>query len=293
MTEYMFNKITIIGVGLLGASFALAMKKNGLCRTITGHGRSRENLQRAKERNIIDSFEQDPVAACSGAELIMLSAPAGSFPGLVRAIVPTLKKGAVLTDVGSVKGILVREIEKMMPKDVHYIGGHPIAGSDRSGIDSANAELFRNAKCVITPTENSDPSALNKIQNMWKAFGADIIILNPEEHDRIYASVSHLPHLIAYAMVNTVAEMDRSYLDFSGKGFMDSTRIACSSEEMWNDICLLNRDNIIEALAVFQRNLDLLDRYLKAGDSDSLKAEFRKARTLRENIGSEGKNWIG
>lgn len=293
MTEYMFNKITIIGVGLLGASFALAMKKNGLCRTITGHGRSRENLQRAKERNIIDSFEQDPVAACSGAELIMLSAPAGSFPGLVRAIVPTLKKGAVLTDVGSVKGILVREIEKMMPKDVHYIGGHPIAGSDRSGIDSANAELFRNAKCVITPTENSDPSALNKIQNMWKAFGADIIILNPEEHDRIYASVSHLPHLIAYAMVNTVAEMDKSYLDFSGKGFMDSTRIACSSEEMWNDICLLNRDNIIEALAVFQRNLDLLDRYLKAGDSDSLKAEFRKARTLRENIGSEGKNWIG
>ena len=289
----MFDRITILGVGLLGASFALALKKNGLCRTITGYGRNRENLQRAKERNIIDSFEQDPVAACRDSDLIMLSAPVGTFAGLVKAIAPALKKGAVLTDVGSVKGILVRELEKMMPKDVHYIGGHPIAGSDRSGIDSANAELFRNARCVITPTENSDPSALDKIQNLWKALGSEIIILNPEEHDRVYASVSHLPHLIAYALVNTVAEMDRSYLDFSGKGFMDSTRIACSSEELWNDICLLNRDNIVEVLAVFQKNLDTLDRYLKAGDSDLLKAEFRKARILRENIGPEGKNWIG
>ena len=281
----MFNRITILGVGLLGASFALALKENGLCRTITGYGRNRENLQRAKERNIIDSFEQDPVAACRDSDLIMLSAPVGSFLGLAKAIVPALKKGAVLTDVGSVKGKLVREIEKMMPKAVHYIGGHPIAGSDRSGIDSANAGRFRNARCVITPTENSDPSALDIIQNLWKALGSEIVILNPEEHDRIYASVSHLPHLIAYAMVNTVAEMDRAYLDFSGKGFMDSTRIACSSEELWNDICFLNRDNLVEVLAVFQKNLDRMDQYLKTGDEASLKAEFRKARTLRENIG--------
>jgi len=289
----MFNRITILGVGLLGASFALALKKNGLCGTVTGFGRNRENLQRAKERNIIDSFETDPVAACRDSDLVMLSAPVGAFAGLAKAIVPALKKGAVLTDVGSVKGVLVREIERLMPKDVHYIGGHPIAGSDRSGIDSANSELFRNARCVITPTENSDPSSLDKIQNLWKALGSEIIILDPEEHDRIYASVSHLPHLIAYAMVNTVAEMNRSYLDFSGKGFMDSTRIACSSEELWNDICLLNRDNIIETLAVFQKTLDMLGQYLKTGDSDSLKAEFRKARILRENIGSEGKYWIG
>jgi prephenate dehydrogenase len=281
----MFNRITILGVGLLGASFALAMKKNGLCSTITGYGRNRGNLQRAKERNIIDSFEEDPAAACRDSDLIMLSAPVGSFLGLAKTIGPALKKGAVLTDVGSVKGSLVREIEKMMTRDVHYIGGHPIAGSDRSGIDSANAELFKNARCVITPTENSDPSALDKIQNLWMALGSEIVILNPEEHDRIYASVSHLPHLIAYAMVNTVAEMDRAYLDFSGKGFMDSTRIACSSEELWNDIFLLNRDNLLEVLAVFQKNLDMLDQYLKAGDADSLKAEFRKARTLRENIG--------
>jgi len=281
----MFNRITILGVGLLGASFAMALKKNGLCSTITGYGRNRENLQKAIERKIIDSFEQDPAAACRDSDLIMLSAPVGAFPGLTKAISPALKKGAILTDVGSVKGALVREIEKLLSKDVHYIGGHPIAGSERSGIDSANDELFRDARCIITPTENSDPAALEKIQLLWKAIGSEIIILTPEEHDRIYASVSHLPHLIAYAMVNAVADMDSSYLDFSGKGFMDATRIASSSEELWNDICLLNRENVIEALAVFQKNLDKLDQYLKAGDSDSLKTEFRKARALREHIG--------
>jgi prephenate dehydrogenase len=281
----MFDKVAIIGVGLLGASFALALKKNSLCGSITGCGRSRENLIRAKERNIIDSFEQDPSAACKEADLIMLSTPVGSFLDLARTIAPVLKKGAVLTDVGSVKGALVREIEKITPEEVHYIGGHPIAGSDRSGIDSANADLFNKAKCIITPTENSDPAALEKIQDLWKAFGSEIVTLSPEEHDRIYAAVSHLPHLIAYAMVNTVADMDRSYLDFSGKGFMDATRIASSSEELWKDICLLNRDNLVEVLAVFQKNLDKLDQYLKAGNADSLKAEFRKARALRETIG--------
>lgn len=281
----MFKKITILGVGLLGASFALALKKNGLCNSITGYGRNRENLQKAKERDIIDSFEQDPASACRDADLIMLSTPVGSFLDLTKAISPALKKGAVLTDVGSVKGKLVREIEKIIPGHVSYIGGHPIAGSDRSGIDSASAGLFRNAKCIITPTENSNPDALEKIHGLWKALGSDILTLNPEEHDRIYASVSHLPHLIAYAMVNTVADMDRSYLDFSGKGFMDATRIAASSEDLWNDICLLNRDNLVEVIAVFQKNLDMLNQYLKAGNSDSLKNAFRKARTLRETIG--------
>ena len=281
----MFDRITIIGVGLLGASFALALKENGLCRSITGCGRNRENLLRAKERNIIDSFEQDPAAACKEADLIMLSTPVGSFTGLTKTITTALKKGAVLTDVGSVKGALVREIEKIIPEEVHYIGGHPIAGSDRSGIDSANAELFQKAKCIITPTENSNPDALEKIQNLWKAFGSEIVTLTPEEHDRIYAAVSHLPHLIAYALVNTVADIDRSYLDFSGRGFMDATRIASSSEELWKDICLLNRDNLVEVVACFQNNLDKLDQYLKAGNSDSLKAEFRKARALRETIG--------
>jgi prephenate dehydrogenase len=281
----MFNRITILGVGLLGASFALALKKNRLCGTITGCGRNRENLRQAKDRSIIDSFETDPAAACRDSDLVVLSTPVGSFLELTKAIGPALKRGAILTDVGSVKGALVRDIEKIMPKDVYYIGGHPIAGSDRSGIDTADAGLFRDAKCIITPTESSSPSALDKIRDLWKAIGSEIIMLSPEEHDRIYAAVSHLPHLLAYALVNTVAEMDGSYLAFSGKGFMDATRIAASSEELWNDICLLNRENLVEALAVFQKNLDRLDQYLKADNSDALKNEFRKARALREHIG--------
>ena len=281
----MFNRVTILGVGLLGASFAMALKKNNLCDSITGCGRNRENLQRAKERGIIDSFEEDPAAACRDADLIMLSAPVGVFPGLTGLISPVLKNGAVLTDVGSVKGKLVREIENIIPRHVHYIGGHPIAGSDRSGIDSANAGLFINAKCIITPTENSDPDALEQITRLWKTLGSDVLTLSPEEHDRIYASVSHLPHLIAYALVNTVADLDRSYLDFSGKGFLDATRIASSSEELWKDICLLNRENLAEAIDVFQQNLEKLDQYLKTGNSDSLKNEFLRARTLRETIG--------
>ncbi len=280
----MFNRITILGVGLIGASFALALKKNRLCSAITGYGRNSGNLLRAKEMNIIDSFETDPAAACKEADLIMLSTPVGSFAKLAKMIGPVLKNGAILTDVGSVKGAPAREIEKILPKNVYYIGGHPIAGSDRSGIASADPELFMDAKCIITPTENSHPAAVEKIKDLWKALGSHIVSLRPEEHDRIYAAVSHLPHMIAYAMVNAVAGIDRSYLDFCGKGFMDSTRIAGSSEELWNDICIMNRDNLVETIAVFQKNLDIMARYLKAGDSNSLKAEFRKARILRENI---------
>ena len=281
----MFNRITILGVGLLGASFALALKKNGLCGSITGCGRDRDNLLKAKERNIIDAFDTDPVASCRDADLVLLATPVGTFIDLVKAITPVLKAGAVITDVGSVKGMLVRQIETLLPEAVHFIGGHPIAGSDRSGIGSANAGLFVNAKCILTPTENSASTTLEKIRRLWKAVGADIITLSPEEHDRIYASVSHLPHLLAYALVNTVADIDKTYLDFIGKGFMDATRIASSSEELWHDICLLNKDNLVDVIAVFRKNLDMLDQYLKTSNSESLKNEFRKARTLREHLG--------
>lgn len=281
----MFDKVTILGVGLLGGSFALALKRQGLCRSIVGYGRNRENLLSAQQTGIIDSFEQDPREACRDADLVMLSTPVGSFLELTEAISPALKKGALLTDVGSVKGRLVSEIERLLPKDVCFVGGHPIAGSDRSGIGSANAELFRDAKCILTPTEHTDPAALKNIEGLWKSLGCTVITLSPDEHDRIYASVSHLPHLLAYTMVNTVADIDDSYLAYSGKGFLDATRIASSSEDLWSDICLLNRENLIEVLAVFRKNLDLLDRHLKASDSGKLKAEFRKARQLREQLG--------
>lgn len=280
-----FNKVTILGVGLIGASFALALKKNGLCNTVIGHGRGVQNLQKAKAKAIIDSFELDPAEACDGSDLVLFSTPVGSFTDIAKRIRSSLSRGVIVTDVGSVKGKLVRDMEALMPEDVYFVGGHPIAGSDRSGIDTAAADIFNGAKCIITPTEKTDKNALEKVIAIWKTFGSIVKLINPDEHDRIYAAVSHLPHLIAYAIVNTVADIDSSYLKFSGQGFMDTTRIASSSPELWRDICILNKDNLLESIEIFKSNLDRVSQYLRAYDSESLERDFKKAQTLREGIG--------
>jgi prephenate dehydrogenase len=280
-----FNKITILGVGLIGASFALAMKKYGLCNEIIGCGRREGNLQRAKEKGIIDDYHIDPSEACHGSDLVLFASPVGSFLDIIKKIRSSLKNGSIVTDVGSVKGGLVFDMEAFMPENVWFVGCHPITGSNRSGIDTATADLFHRAKCVITPTEKTDKNALEKVIALWKTFGSVIELINPHEHDRIYAFVSHLPHLIAYAIMNTVADRDSSYLKFSGQGFMDTTRIASSSPELWRDICLLNKDNLLESLSIFKNNLERLSQHLRASDSESLEREFKRARILREGIG--------
>jgi prephenate dehydrogenase len=281
----MFEKITVLGVGLIGASFALAMKKKGFCLHVSGFGRSRENLEKAMARGIIDSFDTDPAAACRDSDLVLFSTPVGSFLDIARRSSSAFKEGSIVTDAGSVKGNLVSEMEKIMPDGVHFIGGHPIAGSDRSGIESAHEGLFLDARCIVTPTPRSDKAALKKVSDLWTALGAKVITMEPGEHDRIYAAVSHLPHVIAYSLVSMVAGIDPSYLEFSGQGFRDMTRIAASSQELWRDVCMLNRENLVEMISVFQKNLDSLSRYLRASDADSLEREFGKARTLREGLG--------
>jgi prephenate dehydrogenase len=280
-----FNKVTILGVGLIGASFALALKKYGLCDEIAGYGRKEENLARAMEKKIINSYDLDPAKACDGADLILFATPVGIFIDLTKKIRGSLKKNAIVTDVGSVKGNLVRDMATMMPENVSFVGGHPIAGSDRSGIDTAAAEIFKNAKCIITPVENTDKDALGKITSLWETFGSLIRLINPDEHDRIYAAVSHLPHLIAYEIVNTVADIGSSYLAFSGQGFKDTTRIASSPPDVWRDICLLNKDNLLSYVEIFKTNLDRVSRYLRADDYESLERDFKNARTIREGLG--------
>jgi prephenate dehydrogenase len=280
-----FDKATILGVGLIGASFALALRKYGLCDVISGCGRREENLARAVEKKIIDTYDLDPARACEGADLVLFATPVGIFVDIANKIRGSLKNNSIVTDVGSVKGKLVRDMETIMPENVSFIGGHPIAGSDRSGIDTAAAEIFKNAKCIITPTENSDEDAVKKITSLWEAFGSVVKLSNPDEHDRIYAAVSHLPHLIAYEIVNTVADIESSYLAFSGQGFKDVTRLASSTPDVWRDICLLNRDNLLEYVEIFKANLDRVSRYLRADDSESLERDFKKARTLREGLG--------
>jgi prephenate dehydrogenase len=280
-----FNKVTILGVGLIGASFALALKQYGLCNEVTGYGRITENLRRAKEKKIIDTFELDPAKACRDADLVLFATPVGIFIDIAKKICDSLKKNTIVTDVGSVKGKLVHDMEALMPQGVFFVGGHPIAGSDRSGIDTAASEIFKKAKCIMTPTGNTDKDALERVKAIWETFGSLVKFINADEHDRIYAAISHLPHLIAYEIVNTVADLDSSYLDFCGKGFRDTTRIASSPPEVWRDICLLNKDNLLEYVEVFKRNLDRVSQYLRAYDRESLEKDFKKARTLREGIG--------
>jgi prephenate dehydrogenase len=287
VTGVFFNKITVLGVGLIGASFAQAARKNGICSEIVGFGRSRENLARAQSLGIIDSFKADPADACEGADLIVLSSPVGSFLDLVRRSSSAFRTGTVVTDTGSVKGAIVHEIERLMPSGVHFIGGHPIAGGERSGIDAASPDLFASAKCIVTPTDRSDAVALEKITGLWMSFGSQVLTMDPDSHDRVYAYVSHLPHVIAYTLVNTVGENDRSLLDFVGQGFLDTTRIAASSPELWRDVCLLNRENVLESIRHFQRKLDLLEQYLTASDGDAVGGEFMKAQRLREGIGQD------
>jgi len=280
-----FNKVTILGVGLIGASFALALKKHGLCNEVVGYGRKEENLKRAKEKKVIDFFELDPAKACNESDLILFATPVGIFTDIAEKVRDSLKKNAIVTDVGSVKGKLVHDMEAIMPEGVFFIGGHPIAGSDRSGIEASAAEIFHGAKCIITPTQHTDKNALQNVMDLWETFGSIIKIIDPDEHDRIYAAVSHLPHLIAYEIVNTVADIDSSYLKFSGQGFKDTTRIASSHPELWRDICILNKDNLLAYVEIFKNNLDRVSQYLRANDYESLEKDFKKARTLREGIG--------
>jgi prephenate dehydrogenase len=282
-----FNKAAILGVGLLGASFSLAAKKHGLCRHVTGFGRNRENLELALGRGIIDAYAQDPASACGEADIILLASPAGSFVELVKRASSGFKRGAIVTDVGSVKGALVYEIENLMPAGVRFIGGHPIAGSDRSGIDFSSADLFSDALCIMTPTERSEPAALEVITEMWRSFGSRVMTMGPAEHDRIYAAVSHLPHLIAYAMVNTVSDIDRAYFSFCGQGFKDMTRIAASSPDIWTDISLMNSKNLLEMIAIFRDNLGRIEQCLKQSDPGLLKQELLKASSQRETLGQD------
>lgn len=280
-----FQKITIYGIGLIGGSFALALKKKKLCDYIVGFGRNEKNLRRAKNKKIIDSYELDPVAACRESDLVLFATPVGVFLELADRIKKSLKSGAIITDVGSVKGKLVYDIEEILPENVYFVAGHPIAGSDQSGIDAASAEIFKNAKCIITPTDKTNKNAMNSVISIWKTLGSVVKIIDPYEHDEIYGAISHLPHLIAYNLVNTIAEINSSYFLFSGQGFKDTTRIASSHQELWRDICLLNRHNLLKYIKVFNKNLDKINRYLKTLDANSLGKEFANAKKLREKLG--------
>src|SRR3989337_1672983 len=241
-----FNRMVIVGVGLIGGSLAMAGRKNGLVKEIIGVGRGAANLKEAVKLNVIDSFAFDISEAVKDADLIVLATPVGGFEGLVKQMRHKLNKGAIITDAGSVKGRMVSRIERLLPRGTYFVAGHPIAGKEKSAVKAATHRLFEGTKCILTPTKKTNASALKKVKALWRAVGAEVVLMDPMLHDKVLGAVSHLPHAAAYSIVNTVAEIKKdgnNFIAFSGGGFKDFTRIAASSPEMWRDIFLSHKEN--------------------------------------------------
>jgi prephenate dehydrogenase len=286
--DVFFNKVTIIGVGLIGASFALALREKGLSRIITGCGRTEAHLWEAKARGIIDDYSTKVEDVCENSDLILLSTPVSAFKEIAKRMGGSVRSGSLVTDVGSVKGRLVHEMESLMPPGINFVGSHPIAGSDKSGIDDARAGLFHDARCVVTPTEKTNRDAQERIVSLWEKLGSRVEVMDPYEHDEIYGAVSHLPHVVAYALVNAVNEFREGCLRYAGQGFKDTTRIALSSAEIWRDISIYNKGNLIKQLGILRKHLEGIEELLRSEDGPGIEREFLKARKLRMGLSDGG-----
>lgn len=278
------GKLVIIGVGLIGGSFALAMKRAGLVGQVVGVGRSLDNLNRAIELGVIDAASQDPAQAVAGADLVMVATPVGQMGRVFDAIAPVLPAQAIVTDAGSTKGDVAQLMRAHLPEHLAYcVPAHPIAGSDRSGAAAAQYGLFEQRRVVLTPLEATLPEAAEAVGQWWQASGARVFSMRADEHDAVFASVSHLPHLLAFAYVEMVANKTDAArcFDFAATGFKDFTRIAGSHPEMWRDISLANRDALLADLRAYQAGLAQLTQWVEAGDGAALEQMFQHAREVR------------
>ncbi len=287
--EPLFKKIAIIGVGLIGGSFALALREKGLVGTVTGIGRTEENLEVAKARGMIDDFFLDVEKGVIGADLVLISVPVMKIAEVVKKALPGLKAPCIITDVGSVKGRVIDEVESLLPEGIDFVPAHPVAGTEESGAGAAFGELFKERLTVITPTPRTRPSALAAVKRLWTEAGSRVLEMDPGEHDRVFSLVSHLPHVIAYTLVNTAICGDdgnngQRAVDFSAGGFRDFTRIASSSPEMWRDICAMNRNFILEAIGAFESRLSAIRELMEIGDFEALRERFEKAKKVRDSL---------
>ncbi len=291
----LFDNLGIIGVGLIGASVALAAKKHKLVSRVIGFGRNEERLSAAKELGIIDDFTVVPqelalMVNTGMTNVIIFATPLETYLPMVEQIKPYLRQGTIISDVGSVKGKVVAAMESVMPEGVFFVGVHPIAGKESSGFENADDSLFNSAKCIITPTDKTDKRSLDLIISFWQKIGTSVVCLKPDEHDEIYSSVSHMPHVLAYALVNSVCDINHEFLQYGGSGFYDTTRIAISPASIWTDICFMNRDNILTHLESYIKTLNKIAGFLKTGQRDAFSAEVERARRLREELQPKGNN---
>ncbi len=283
-----FDRIALIGIGLIGSSLARVIRREGIAPHIAVCARTHETLDTARALGIADSTTTDPRACVEGADLVVLCTPLGSYAEIARAIAPGLRSGAIVTDVGSAKVCTLADVVPHLPEEVHFVPGHPIAGTEHSGPEAGFAELFEGRFCLLTPPPGTDATAIERVTALWRLAGMTVELMSAEHHDRVLAITSHLPHLIAYTIVGTatdLAEEARSeVIKYSAGGFRDFTRIAASDPVMWRDVFLNNRDAVLEMLARFTEDLTALQRAIRWGEGDVLQDRFARTRAIRRGI---------
>ncbi|HVY51097.1 MAG TPA: prephenate/arogenate dehydrogenase family protein [Devosia sp.] len=288
----MFEKLALIGIGLIGSSIARAVRLKGLARTIAVSTRRQETLDEARGLGLGDFYTLDPVEAVRHADLVILCIPVQSYGPVMAQIGPHLREGAILSDVGSVKGYVVRQMAPHTPRGVHLIPGHPIAGTEHSGPAAGFAELFINRWCILTPGRDVPAEAVARLTAFWTALGSNVELMEPPHHDMVLAITSHIPHLVAYNIVGTVSDLEQDtqseVIKFSASGFRDFTRIAASDPVMWRDVFLTNRDAVLEMLGRFLEDLSKLQRMVRVGDGKGMEELFTRTRTIRRSIITAG-----
>ncbi len=290
----MFEKIALIGIGLIGSSLARVIAREKLAGHVAISTRSADTLARAEELGLGDSYTTDAAEAVRDADLVIVSVPVGASGAVAAEIAPALKKGAILTDVGSTKASVIAQMQPHIPDGVHFIPGHPLAGTEKSGPDAGFAELFQNRWCIFTPLPGTDPAGLERLSEFWRRCGANIDTMDPAHHDRTLAIVSHLPHIIAYNIVGTADDLQTvtksEVIKYSASGVRDFTRLAASDPTMWRDVCLHNKDAILEMLARFSEDLSSLQRAIRWGDGEKLFDLFTRTRAVRRSIIEAGQD---
>jgi len=286
----LFKKVVIVGVGLIGGSLGLILKQQGLAETVIGVGRRIENLQLAVKLGAIDQYESSAQDAVNDADLVVLATPVDTYATHLREWGRSLPSRAIVSDVGSVKGQLVVEAEQLLPPHVRFVGAHPIAGREKSGVAYATSDLFKGARCLVTPTPRTDPEALEAICQLWKSTGSVVCSLDPFDHDFVLGAVSHLPHVAAFALMQALTQLQgqlgnsATLLEYSGGGLRDTTRIAASSPEMWRDICLANRDNLLKMIEVYMEHLKHFKDCVEQRDGKGLEKIMEQAKLARERL---------
>ncbi len=290
----MFGKVALIGLGLIGSSLSHVMRREGLAGAISGCARSRQTLDKAAGLGLADELTDDAARAVEGADLVFLNVPVGAMGAVAEAISGALKPGTILTDVGSVKAAVIRDVSPHVPQGVHFIPGHPIAGTEQSGPEAGFAELFENRWCILTPLEGTDEAALERLRAFWRACGSNVDTMDPAHHDLVLGITSHLPHLIAYNIVATAADLEEvtqsEVIKYSAGGFRDFTRLAASDPTMWRDVFLNNREAVLELLGRFSEDLSALQRAIRWGDGDTLFNLFSRSRRVRREIIEAGQD---